>query len=559
MASKKNSNYKGSRKGKSDVKGNGKSFNKESRNDKNSDVSCGRETAYNDPKWYEPYPGANQDVASLAFSNVMGLDEPIGLTSVGGGINHVVPGVLALQTAPTIGGSGDYRDAINTCAMRLYSYVRHANSGHANYDPTDLMIYCMAVSNVYAWITHAFRVYGIANTYSMKNRYLPRALVEACHIDFDSLMSNLPAYRAKLNNLVYKIAPFAVPKMTYFDRLMGEYSNWFVDEADISKAQSYVITPALYYVYGLDATGKGCLKTGELVPDLGSGVGANWTAFLNIIETMIDAIAASEDCGIMSGDILKAFGDSGIYHMNVLTEGYNLSPVYDSEYLAQIKNATLFNEMEIDLNREALNTPNDGSWGIYQTDNGVLVQNPRFLAFSNEYGDDGVGLKRPLLNGVGDYDADRVMEETRFMVVPHLMPNEPGRNDAFSFHTMPASIITSASIGVMDKGADAGTGDLRVKWHRIYGMYEQGSTNDKINANAYAKAVDLISAFRYGPVIRMYDSDESTGLLKNVYSNTRWANYTYVAEDVLDRMHRNAMYGLFTVPDITGSFGKLTK
>lgn len=56
----------------------------------------------------------------------------------------------------------------------------------------------------------------------------------------------------------------------------------------------------------------------------------------------INQLMDLSDVGIMSGDILKAYGTDGIYKMEDYTNGDRIEPIHDEDILMQISNARYF-------------------------------------------------------------------------------------------------------------------------------------------------------------------------------------------------------------------------
>lgn len=206
-------------------------------------------SALNDVTFYAKDAQLLKDAASFAYSNPLGTSYKLfpGGTTWEPFNNYSIPGVCALVVRPTIGITKDWVDPINVASRRLYSFVRHANSGHSNYDAPDLMMYIIAMANLHGLIRWAQRVYGTCMTYAYRNRYFPRALVEAQGIDFDDFMEHIADYRARLNILTAKIASLAVPAdLGYYKRLAFMFSGYYFDE-NTPKAQTYMYVPDGYY------------------------------------------------------------------------------------------------------------------------------------------------------------------------------------------------------------------------------------------------------------------------------------------------------------------------
>lgn len=105
----------------------------------------------NDPKWYIVNGQLAKDVASFSFNNALGASFEIGthgLTTLVQPKKYSLPGIMTIPYVPSIGYSADGTSAANIAAKNFYSFVRHQNSGHANYDSPDLMMYLMAMDSI---------------------------------------------------------------------------------------------------------------------------------------------------------------------------------------------------------------------------------------------------------------------------------------------------------------------------------------------------------------------------------------------------------------------------
>lgn len=104
----------------------------------------------NDPAWYALNPQLLKDAASFPYAWPLGLRLNVG--EYGANVNAgSLPGIFAMHWVPTIGYSSDGTSPINVASVNIYTKVRHDNSGHANYDHADYMMYLMAMDSVYAF------------------------------------------------------------------------------------------------------------------------------------------------------------------------------------------------------------------------------------------------------------------------------------------------------------------------------------------------------------------------------------------------------------------------
>lgn len=319
-----------------------------------------KKVSYNDPNWYIPDGQLAKDVASISFNQPLGA--PFTLSSVNYDSKWTLPGIMTILTMPTGGASTNPNSPINVAARKVYSWVRHENSGHANYDPADLMMYLLAMDSIYIFWAWMVRLYGLLQLFSQTNRYVGDALIFAAGGNASDLRKNMSAFRAYINMFAVKASTFAVPKtMPLFVRHSWMYTNVYKDE-DVSKAQYYVYAPAAVYQWAptISAGGSGlqprnvCAfeNSGLLIESLNS---TNNT--LNNISALgnqlIDSLMANEDIGIMSGDVLKAYGQDNIWRLETIPEFYSTVPVFSEEVLSQIHNTEITSRVFTDKDGNA--------------------------------------------------------------------------------------------------------------------------------------------------------------------------------------------------------------
>lgn len=313
-----------------------------------------RASAKNDPRWYFKSPQLLQDVASFSYSKPLGtyvkdLTNP-GVTVVQDAAFTSIPGLLSETLLPIPGISKDENSPLNIAAQNVYSFIRYKNSGGKNYDAPDLMMYFLAMDNIYAAWNWAKRLYGMASTYSQVNKYMPKVWFNANYVDFDDVVGNLADFRASLNLLANKISAFAVPAVfNYMVRHSWLFANIYVD-SETRKAQQYMFVPAGFYRFSETTSDLG----GELLfKNLCARKPSKFydhKAIIAYINDMVDALVYSEDIGVMSGDVIKAYGEGNLFKISEIEPDYKIEPVYRREVLSQIENSyfssfgDLFNE-----------------------------------------------------------------------------------------------------------------------------------------------------------------------------------------------------------------------
>lgn len=329
----------------------------------------------NDPMWYAENAQLLSDYASFPFGAPLGtnLFPTLPLQQ-----NIAAPGIMSLYYIPTLGNAKVETDPINIAMRNIYTYVRHANSGHSNYDAPDLMMYLMAMDSALMYHSFLKRVYGVIMDYTPTNRYYPLALIRAMGVDPDDLRSHISDFRGFVNQYALRIGANCIPNsMSYMARHSWMTEGLYTDSMS-PKAQTYLYVPYGFYQFTLSGSpAVGSLTMRKLFDPVSLAAG---TQTLNKVSDLIEfgnsllnPIITNEDFGIMSGDILKAFGDSGVVKVTGIADGYMVLPLYSQEVLSQIENSTVlgmeFKDGSITVNQ------NTGIGGGYLTENLALTFN----------------------------------------------------------------------------------------------------------------------------------------------------------------------------------------
>nr|AVX53463.1 putative capsid [Marmot picobirnavirus] len=342
-------------------------------------------SADNDPAWYAQNPQLIRDYASFPFGQALGsrmnYGPNIGINSA---LNSsAIPGVMALYFAPTIGSAKDANAPINVAARNIYSYVRHANSGHSNYEAPDLMMYLLAMDSIYTFHSFMKRIMGLVLDYSTLNRYYPAALIRAMGVDFADISAHIQDFRGYINQYAVKMGSMCVPNsMSYMARHVWMCEGIYTD-GTTGKSQTYFYTPMQLLKFQRNSVSQigelsyVTITTPELL-DPADTTAKTYQDLVNLGNSMLDAVLQEEDFNIMSGDILKAFGPEGVVKVSGVAEGYMILPVYNEEVLSQMENATVFNGYLATVISQ--NTSIDGGFLVTNNDLLHLVIDPRYVA-----------------------------------------------------------------------------------------------------------------------------------------------------------------------------------
>lgn len=491
---------------------------------KESQDKSGTKSPTNDVSWYDQWPELTQGAGNLPMNRLPGTK-----LSLKQAPTFQVPGIMTFDAVTGIGWSEDQSSAVNVMANALYNYIRHVNSGHTNYDAPDLMMEFLAVTQLVSMHNWMRRLYGTIRLHSALNRYYPRALVEAQGFDYDDFCAHLADFRYYINEVAVKMATFVIPgTMPYVSRIAFMYSGLYADEMD-EKAQIYLFKPAGFHK--LDAYGpKGTSLKFMPIPNKRM----KFAELKAYVDSFIAPLVANEDFAIMSGDILKAMGDSQIIHLPMTEEDYVVRTSYDVNVLSQISNAA-FISFPLDKYGDSLNITQNPEVG-----GGAIKFTPSFA--KTEAGAEGIlqNLSHEVVLNFHDVgtDARSIIEATRLS----MSVSENGnvvQLDGIGLEFLVGGHIWTTT--------DAGVHMTESMLSTNYGIgpWTKTGTGPAIdNVRAFLAIMQGASAFRYHPIIRAYCTGEAAPA--NGYMFLDWNNYTVVDPADLKRLHSAATYSLFT-------------
>lgn len=307
----------------------------------------------NDPTYYYSREEFIKPFANLAFNNMNGLETNgfpslIGEDSTGTRMaaystSHSVPGIMTIDFVPIAGYSDKATSALNVASLKNYAFIRHENSGSTNYDAANMMQYNMAVLGLIPAFRHVRRALTSIGLYSENNRYSPDAIIRAMGFDPAYLRNNISNLIGRYNLLTTKFNKFAIP-YGFKHILRWEFltDNIFTDR-DTNKAQLYMFKPTSYTYYQEVGTDSG-LPEVRLEPINAGFVSdkvtypANIGSVMDKLEAALDQLYTSNSIGVMSGDVLKAYGMDNLYKLSPITSQDVTTPVYSETALWQIHN-----------------------------------------------------------------------------------------------------------------------------------------------------------------------------------------------------------------------------
>jgi hypothetical protein len=531
----------------------------------------------NDVRWYSKNPQLLKDSCNVPFSYMMGNKVTIPGNSGSSDpiFNKPLPGVMAFPVAPLPGNPQETNSPVNIAARAIYGYVRHANSGSKVYDIPDLMLYLLGIDSLYMLFSYLKRIYGIVSYYSTKNRYTGRAMLTAMGVNYDSILQNLADFRQFLNTFALKIGALVVPKeMTYFMRHMWMMENVYRD-ADHEKSQFYMYVPEYFYIYRETGSPQGnyLATTGWLgYHRLKASTDVGLKDFIDLMEManeMIDAMMGSEDCGIMSGDIQKAYGDANVWKLSATVEDYQCVPTFNQEVLTQFHNVeTLTNGT--DGSSYTFNTFLPTQTAVHSIRNKVPVTFGQVtqsiqgigliptLVLNNVYSEtvpcsfEGPNQVHLLDVPYTDATPENVMVASRCQFNKYSTRNN---NEWTRVLTDAGSeVITRLEIWMYDWSS--GTPELRVRFTGtdwLYAIDRSGSfTNYAPDA---VMDLTIMERWDYHPIIKFDTIHLDTSTTPSTFTGAELSvfsgdldNYTIISADVLRRINEVALLSQFDTP-----------
>lgn len=505
----------------------------------------------NDVSWYASNPQMLKDAASLPFNVLTGAS--VTLTADGGDVDYVVPGIAILKYLPSVGLSDQANSAVNVAARNLYAFVRHANSGRTNYDTPDLMLYTLAVSSAYAYHAELMRVYGLLQFYMYTNRYTGRAIVEALGYDYEDLVSNMADFRYAINQNALKLNSLAVPaNIPYFSRQIWMPSGIYMDRPS-THAQFFAYQSAAE-LYFEEMKGDQTFGTLHLIPRINDDTLKYGIAdVVDRMQAILNPILLSEDMNIMSGDILKAFGTSGLMSVPQIPENYAVIPAYSEEVLHQMHNFTPTGELPATFEYTSDFCQN---WITQDPQTGFIIHQPRVVRRSDYIEPD--YIKSNLLIDIhhDSPDAGMVMVSSRMMAAldydaPEEITIEGKGYYVYNVPVCGSEIPTSIDVYKFEDTEDD-FGNPRIISKRILtpNVYFPllASSSNKVTETAIAST--FLSSFDWAPTLYGWGYVEQSGVTVAQFLSPigDLDNYRPVYDKDLRRMHECALLSMYRVP-----------
>jgi hypothetical protein len=515
---------------------------KRNRNDKQSNRSENRtkseqirdeETSgkFNDPSWYTRASDLVLNAGNFSFNNAAGVpllgidDNPI-----------AIPGIYALHYAMIPGIATAENSPINIAARAMYDKVNYKNSRNFSYDAPDLMMYVYGVSSVYALWSHLVRIYGVANTFSVTNRYVPEALLKAMGVSPTSIRRNMASLLYTINMLARQINALAVPAdIPLFSRYMWLPSSIWAD-AQSMKAGLYLYVPEYFWTYyEKNATGTASYLQPSWWIDSSTRrpVERDIDFIQNMCDDLVNNLLNSQDINNMSSDVLKAY-EGNIVQLPSIDSSYTVVPQFSVEVIQQLHNSIRVGTPTVD------EVPKSGTWG---TEHGLIHQdNDKSMIIYQFQSTETDSRKYPFQNPsafVLDAISDAPTPEDVF-VMTRLMPAGSGK----VVHYAGSEVVTTNVIWNLDSAGIASYTDV------------PGYSNVLTSENSYGYALSVMRSladmthFDNAPLTMLSTNASTSSDDRRFNISGDVTNYTTISHNSLNKLHEAAMLSLFSVTDM---------
>lgn len=524
----------------------------------------------NDPAWYNNIPYLKEDAARIPFNVPNGIPQTVGrnINSTFGESGYYaascyMPGVMTFRIVPVLGGLVNAAsDAPNVAAQQIYTNVRKANSGATNYDKTDLMMYILAVDSANMLYEHLVRAYKVATNFNYLNRYQPNVLIQSMGIQPQLITNNLADFRALLDLFAYKLSSLCIPGV--FDLLKRHawmFSNIYKDSENPRANLLQFIPKCLYRWVEGTTDDPNYLQMVEIHDQTWNWRNINDAA--SFINSLLDPLLGSQDIGVMSGDVAKAYPNK-LWQLVVIDEHATINPVFNREVLSEIENMTIFDIRSWNNSSNGTsgqNHVNMTNWNITQSltnlVTGPYLQQTLTVDFHQpNYGGQCITFN-PVVNMHWDNPtSDDVMVATRLTAVQSDIRSNSGEIDVCGTEvcvyadiaTMGNYTLRSGTLVPDQSDLDALTyvqvGSMLITSSRQFG----GNASD-------VQSQALMSSFDWHPLMYWYAATQASGgesaqdecALISIIGDLD--NYKVINSETLKSIHDAAIMSLYVVKE----------
>lgn len=305
---------------------------KESKEDKKCNKCNSKMHMGNDPSWYTR-EGLNGMVGAnfAALSTVNPID--IG--------NSKVRTNTGISFDTLVGCPSDKNGSFMKMMTLMYAEIREKNSGAANYNPKILGSYVHDIMTLRALYIHACRNIAAVRASQPGNGDSPYYLAGVVsQYSYRDIADNLANYSNALKLIGKDMSVLPIPKLAMFDREEFLYGRVFAD-SKTNKASFMAFVPSSY-IRRINISGNDYVYT-----VVQKQLPTSMNALITEMQDMLMNITTNPVISILRGDLIKAFGYSGVDMSQYVDRPVTIE--YNRTVLSQIENMNiLFNDLIIE-------------------------------------------------------------------------------------------------------------------------------------------------------------------------------------------------------------------
>lgn len=496
--------------------------------DSNTDIDS--KEFRNDPNWYIADLTTMQQAMGFSFDNFIGrnVDLEIHNTTMKSGDTTVTTdelgSIASILMNPSPGylgvGSSAKLSAVNQQGFKLYARLSSVNSKNTQYAPQDVTTLILAMGEVVSIISHIQRAFGLLWTYNIRNRNMPKKLIEATRIDPVDFYANIAQYRIRFNTLMVQANKIPFPSnIDYFSKCAQLYSDVYKDSED-DMSQMYVFAPYSTWLLDESSSPSGTvLKTTALSRNMGT--------LLDTLESMLNTLLTSATYNYIYSDIINFLNRPGnsasLMYYNTIPDDYVVVPVYNYAMLGQITNITT-------IRSPLKETPGTG----YTPLNDVVPDMSNLcLTYAPKFGSSlpSLAMDRYLNFGEQDPDVLTRIENSRYTT---LALGSNYDTTAKEYYATDMSLSDHYCIGINIYTSESGN------------VYSFASDYDIDNVS---RVIPTISDFDWFPIMYEWDTSTNATVKTLMGSIGDMKHFTTINPTTMKLINELALYGLYEPRD----------
>lgn len=291
----------------------------------------------NDFDFWNAFPELMNIATKLPWMHIQG-------TSITGSNIEVEPvNVLVQEYYPVPGVSLTATAPINVMFRDMYLDMHRRYRGIGAYQAADICISVLCIESANQLVVEAERIYGILNSYPVRNRIAPDGLLKALGWNqnfITNVKNNMADYRYKLNRIITKLQRLPLPKgMSFFRNHVSLNAFIYTDSKDY-RAAFLAFNPIGYFRYAGKKSEGAINNAGTAVFErLDRSTYSSYSTYLTFVESIIDILLSDDDILKITSDFIACYGLDQMQSLLPLPEDYKVAPMYDEAILSKFHNS----------------------------------------------------------------------------------------------------------------------------------------------------------------------------------------------------------------------------